>query len=408
MRSAAASAPKQAPKSILKSPATPHASEGKHVEIVEAPVSGGGRVIAIEEDSDEDPAEPVAGKALSRVGPEGGKGAGGAPLPAAATARAPLAERIQAGQDLFAVGKLLFDDGCCRLLEEVAGRGDGGPATVRLSGNEITAKSVGVLCSLARAHGWGRTHPMTWSLGDNCLDDTAAEALAGALAAGLVAHLDVTANELTAAALDALRLTEARNLRTLNLGCNDLGDDGAVALARALAEPSCPLVSLDISNTGVERGGLRLLAAAIGKMQRLKEIKVDDNECCDAVVELAMTSSLERLSLRNTGMSDAVAKKLSQQVRAHGLLLLLHHHHHHVLLVTSHPLLYLALSAGVGFGARRARDRLRQQRGVLGRGPQRAARPPEDPQEYPCDCMRGRTESEWVREGGREGRREGV
>lgn len=89
---------------------------------------------------------------------------------------------------------------------------------------------------------------------------------------------------------------------------------GAAALARALAEPTCALERVDISNTGIQRAGLRLIAAAVSKRKRLREIKVDDNECSDAIIDLAMVCSLTRLSLRNTGMSDPIANKLSQQL----------------------------------------------------------------------------------------------
>lgn len=92
------------------------------------------------------------------------------------------------------------------------------------------------------------------------------------------------------------------------------GISGAAALARALAEPTCALEAVDVSNTGIQRAGLRLIAAAIATRKRVREIKVDDNECGDAIIDLAMASSLERISLRNTGMTDAIAKKLSQQL----------------------------------------------------------------------------------------------
>lgn len=45
-------------------------------------------------------------------------------------------------------------------------------------------------------------------LGDNLLDDSAAAALADLLAAGLVAKLDLSCNELSAGAIDELRLSQ--------------------------------------------------------------------------------------------------------------------------------------------------------------------------------------------------------
>ena len=44
------------------------------------------------------------------------------------------------------------------------------------------------------------------------------------------------------------------------------------------AEAGCSIETLDIANTGVQRPGLRLIAAAIRKSLRVKHLIVDDNE----------------------------------------------------------------------------------------------------------------------------------
>ena len=51
-------------------------------------------------------------------------------------------------------GKLLFDAGAARVLHDAASRGDGGPVNIRLGGNELTVKTVELLCSTVRESGW--------------------------------------------------------------------------------------------------------------------------------------------------------------------------------------------------------------------------------------------------------------
>ena len=73
----------------------------------------------------------------------------------------------------------------------------------------------------------------------------------------LVRSANLGANFLTAAAVRALRLDASPALKTLDLAGNDLGEEGAAALARALADEGCGVECLGVANTGLLRAGTR-------------------------------------------------------------------------------------------------------------------------------------------------------
>ena len=73
----------------------------------------------------------------------------------------------------------------------------------------------------------------------------------------LVRSANLGANFLTAAAVRALRLDASPALTTLDLAGNDLGEEGAAALARVLADEGCGVECLSVANTGLLRAGTR-------------------------------------------------------------------------------------------------------------------------------------------------------
>ena len=54
-----------------------------------------------------------------------------------------------------------------------------------------------------------------------------------------------------------MRLDASPALKTLDLAGNDLGEEGAAALARVLADEGCGVECLSVANTGLLRAGTR-------------------------------------------------------------------------------------------------------------------------------------------------------
>ena len=212
-------------------------------------------------------------------------------------------------------GKMLCDEGIEQLLRETVAKGSGGPWRINLSCNGLTCRAVQLLCDTIRTNSWGMA-PMDLDLSDNYLEDSAAPLIGELIKQGLVYKVDLSSNDLSSAAVADLQLAslQAVNLRVLNLGSNDLDDIGAAALSRVLAEETCCLDTLNLSNTGIQHAGLRLIAAAMSKRGRITQVYVDDNGCNDAVLDLARVPSLSFLSLRNAGITDSIARQLALQL----------------------------------------------------------------------------------------------
>ncbi len=66
------------------------------------------------------------------------------------------------------------------------------------------------------------------------------------------------------------------------LGSSKCGDEGAVAVGRALAHPTCAIVSVNMDHCGVTCVGAAALAQGLAKNRTLEELVMSDNEVGDA------------------------------------------------------------------------------------------------------------------------------
>jgi hypothetical protein len=101
-------------------------------------------------------------------------------------------------------------------------------------------------------------------------------------------------------------LSEFRGLTKLNLTSNELGDNGAAALANAL-EVNTSLTELDLEHTGIGKDGAAALAKALKVNKTLKQLNLSGNqietEGAYVLAEaLKENSSLVMLDLRINGI----------------------------------------------------------------------------------------------------------
>lgn len=116
--------------------------------------------------------------------------------------------------------------------------------------------------------------------------------VAQALAAegGSLTSLNLSSNALMPEGVAPIMTAVAstRRLRSLNLSHNGIRDDGFECVARVVAQDSCALNKLVLSNNMATMRGLRALAAAVGGNNRLVELDVRGNDWGDeAGTELA-------------------------------------------------------------------------------------------------------------------------
>jgi Ran GTPase-activating protein (RanGAP) involved in mRNA processing and transport len=75
---------------------------------------------------------------------------------------------------------------------------------------------------------------------------------------------------------EALRCN--RTLRGLDLGFNEIGDEGAIAVARALSRGNATLVELSLSRNGIQLDGAREIAACLALNGNLQILSLADND----------------------------------------------------------------------------------------------------------------------------------
>lgn len=124
-----------------------------------------------------------------------------------------------------------------------------------------------------------------------------------------LSSLLLSLNDLTSVCLERWALPAACHLTSLDVSSNDLGNKGAGEIARALAEPRFQLRILDVSNIAMDAAGAGVLAAALGSNNKLASLRLDDNDCAASLPQLVEAcGAVRELSVRNTGLTDAVAK----------------------------------------------------------------------------------------------------
>lgn len=121
------------------------------------------------------------------------------------------------------------------------------------------------------------------------LEDEGAEALAQALkeSAPSLEVLDISGNDITAksAASLAACIAAKQFLSRLNLAENELKDEGAILIGKALEEGHGQLQEVDLSTNLIRRAGARLLAQAVVHKPGFKLLNINGNYISDEGID---------------------------------------------------------------------------------------------------------------------------
>jgi Ran GTPase-activating protein (RanGAP) involved in mRNA processing and transport len=114
-------------------------------------------------------------------------------------------------------------------------------------------------------------------------------------------------------------------LNHLNLAQNNLGNQGAKALASALREKSCRLKFLDVSSNNIEDIGATMLAQAIEKNERLETLLLKDNRLYDhagasITSALKINQSIVKLGLEKNFMKHKFILEIEAVCKRNKLL----------------------------------------------------------------------------------------
>ncbi|XAR57220.1 hypothetical protein NMG60_11025281 [Bertholletia excelsa] len=113
------------------------------------------------------------------------------------------------------------------------------------------------------------------------LEDEGAIAIANALkdSASTLEVLEMAGNDITAEAASSLAscIAAKQFLSKLNLAENELKDEGAIQIGKALEEGHGQLKEVDISNNLIRRAGARVLAQAVVQKPEFKLLNVNGN-----------------------------------------------------------------------------------------------------------------------------------
>lgn len=124
------------------------------------------------------------------------------------------------------------------------------------------------------------------------LEDEGTEALADALkdSAPLLEVLEMAGNDITAGSTAALAtcIGEKQFLTRLILSENELKDEGAILISKALAEGHGQLTEVDLSSNSIRRAGARLLAQAVVNKPGFKLLNINGNFISDEGIDEVM------------------------------------------------------------------------------------------------------------------------
>lgn len=121
------------------------------------------------------------------------------------------------------------------------------------------------------------------------LEDEGSIALANALkeSAPSLEVLDMAGNEITVKAAPVLAscIASKQSLAKLNLAENELKDEGAILIAKALEEGHGELCEVDLSTNMIRRAGARCLAQAVASKPGLTLLNINDNYISDEGID---------------------------------------------------------------------------------------------------------------------------
>ncbi|KAJ6931116.1 RAN GTPase-activating protein 1-like [Populus alba x Populus x berolinensis] len=121
------------------------------------------------------------------------------------------------------------------------------------------------------------------------LEDEGAEALANALkeSAPSLEVLDMAGNDITAKGASSLAacIVAKQFLTKLNLAENELKDEGAILIAKAIEAGHGQLNEVDLSTNAIRRAGARLLAQAVMHKPGFKSLNINGNYISDEGID---------------------------------------------------------------------------------------------------------------------------
>ena len=151
--------------------------------------------------------------------------------------------------------------------------------TLNMQDNKLGDDSMGILANVLN-----QVPLKSLNLGLNDIRDQGVAVISGSLhqempAAGTLASLNLCQNKI--GPIGCLSIAQAllqnTSLKMLNLADNALGDDGATHLSHML-RINDGIVDLNLSNTGICENGTRELASAVVENTALKTLRMVDNE----------------------------------------------------------------------------------------------------------------------------------
>jgi len=172
--------------------------------------------------------------------------------------------------------------------------------TLNMQDNKLGDDSMGILANVLN-----HVPLKSLNLGLNDIRDQGVAVISGSLhqempAAGTLASLNLCQNKI--GPIGCLSIAQAllqnTSLKMLNLADNALGDDGATHLSHML-RINDGIVDLNLSNTGICENGTRELASAVVENTALKTLRMVDNvkmgvEGTKALTTLQKTMALSR------------------------------------------------------------------------------------------------------------------
>ncbi|XP_061133238.1 NACHT, LRR and PYD domains-containing protein 3-like isoform X2 [Syngnathus typhle] len=167
-------------------------------------------------------------------------------------------------------------------------------------------------------------------LSENNLHDHGLEALAAGLAKPqcTLQVLRLWNCKLSKKSCEALAsiLSSPGSLRELELGCNDLSDDGLEALAAGLAKPQCTLQVLVLQKCQLSKKSCKALASVLSSPGSLRELDLGFNDLCDDGLEALVAGlakpqcTLQFLRLWNCKLSKKSCEALASVLSSPGSL----------------------------------------------------------------------------------------
>ncbi|KAM9834904.1 uncharacterized protein ACBT44_014800 isoform 1-T1 [Syngnathus typhle] len=188
---------------------------------------------------------------------------------------------------------------------------------LKLEDCKLSKKSCEALASVLSSPGSLRE----LNLNINDLWDDGLEALAAGLAKPqcTLRVLELQNCKLSKKSCEALVsvLSSPGSLRELDLGCNDLHDDGLEALAAGLAKPQCTLQVLRIWNCQLSKKSCEALASVLSLSRSLRELDLSGNDLHDHGLEaLAAGLAKPQCTLQVLRLQDCKLSKKSCEALA--------------------------------------------------------------------------------------------